>query len=89
MTRGQAVAGGDRLGKTIIFAKIQADAEFIAQRFDVNYPHFKGAFARVIHHGVPYTQSLIDDLSNPTKPPHIAMSVDVLDTGISSSFGRR
>jgi type I restriction enzyme R subunit len=82
MTRGQAVAGGDRLGKTIIFAKNQAHAEFIAQRFDVNYPHYKGTFARVIHHGVPYVQTLIDDFSNPAKSPHIAISVDMLDTGI-------
>ena len=82
MTRGQTVAGGDRLGKTIVFAKNQAHAEFIALRFDINYPHFKGAFARVIHHAVPYAQNLIDDFSNPSKPPHIAISVDMLDTGI-------
>jgi type I restriction enzyme R subunit len=82
MTRGQTVSGGDRLGKTIIFAKNQAHAEFIAQRFDVNYPHHKGAFARVIHHAVPYAQNLIDDFSNPAKAPHIAISVDMLDTGI-------
>ena len=65
MTRGQTVAGGDRLGKTIVFAKNQAHAEFIAQRFDANYPHYKGAFARVIHHGVSYAQNLIDDFANP------------------------
>jgi type I restriction enzyme R subunit len=82
MTKGQTVAGGDRIGKTIIFAKNQSHAEFIAERFDVNYPQFKGAFARVIHHGVPYAQSLIDDFSNPEKRPHIALSVDMLDTGI-------
>ena len=82
MTRGQMVAGGDRLGKTIIFAKNQAHAEFIAQRFDVNYPHYKGAFARVVHCGLPYAQSIIDDFSNPAKSPHIAISVDMLDTGI-------
>ena len=82
MTRGQTVAGGDRLGKTIVFAKNQAHAEFIAQRFDVNYPHHKGAFARVIHSGYPYAQTLIDDFSNPAKAPHIAISVDMLDTGI-------
>ena len=82
MTRGQSVAGGDRLGKTIVFAKNQAHAEFIAQRFDVNYPHYKGALARLIHHGVPYAQNLIDDFSNASKPPHIAISVDMLDTGI-------
>jgi type I restriction enzyme R subunit len=82
MQRGQKVAGGDRLGKTIIFARNQAHAEFIAERFDVNYPHFKGTFARVIHSGLPYAQTLIDDFSNPAKPPHIAISVDMLDTGI-------
>ena len=82
MTRGLKVAGGDRLGKTIIFAKNQDHAEFIAQRFDANYPHHKGAFARVIHCGLPYAQTLIDDFSNKEKPPHIAVSVDMLDTGI-------
>ena len=39
MTRGLKVAGGDRLGKTIIFAKNHAHAEFIAERFNANYPH--------------------------------------------------
>ena len=47
MTRGQTVAGGDRLGKTIIFAKNQAHADFIQDRFDVNYPHLqRRVFAR-------------------------------------------
>ena len=82
MTRGQTVAGGDRLGKTIIFAKNQKHAEFISQRFDINYPHFKGAFARVVHCGLPYAQTLIDDFSIVSKAPHIAISVDMLDTGI-------
>ena len=82
MTRGQTVAGGDRMGKTIIFAKNQDHAEFIAKRFDINYPHLKGEFARVIHSGLPYAQSLIDDFYNPNKAPHIAISVDMLDTGI-------
>jgi len=82
MTRGQHVAGGDRLGKTIIFAKNQAHAQFIIERFDANYPHLKGTFARGIYHNVPYAQSLIDDFANPAKPPHIAVSVDMLDTGI-------
>ena len=82
MTRGQKVAGGDRLGKTIIFAKNQPHAEFIAQRFDANYPQYKGAFAQVIHCGISYAQSLIDDFSNPSKSPQIAISVDMLDTGI-------
>ena len=82
MTRGQTVAGGDRLGKTIVFAKNQDHAEFIQQRFNANYPHFKGSFARVVHCGLPYAQSVIDAFSNPAKAPHIAISVDMLDTGI-------
>jgi type I restriction enzyme, R subunit len=82
MDNGIKVKGGDRLGKTIIFAKNQAHAEFIVERFDANYPQYKGAFARTIHHGVKYAQSLIDDFSNTDKLPHIAVSVDMLDTGI-------
>jgi type I restriction enzyme R subunit len=82
MTRGLKVAGGDRLGKTIIFAKNQDHAEFIAERFNANYPHFKGEFARVITFKTTYAQSLIDNFSQKDKEPHIAISVDMLDTGI-------
>jgi type I restriction enzyme R subunit len=82
MTRGLKVSGGDRLGKTIVFAKNQAHAEFIAERFDANYPHLKGEFARVITFKTEYAQSLIDNFSNKEKAPHIALSVDMLDTGI-------
>jgi len=82
MTHGLKVAGGDRLGKTIIFAKNHDHAEFIAERFDLAYPHLKGHFARVIDFQVNYAQSLIDDFSKLEKAPHIAISVDMLDTGI-------
>lgn len=82
MTRGQKVCGGDRLGKTIIFAKNQAHADFIAERFNENYPHYKGEFARVITFKTEYAQSLIDAFSIPDKMPQIAISVDMLDTGI-------
>ena len=82
MTRGVKVAGGDILGKTIIFAKNQAHANFIADRFNINYPQFKGEFARVITFNTKYAQSIIDDFSKKDKMPHIAISVDMLDTGI-------
>ena len=82
MDKGHKVCDGDRLGKTIIFAKNQRHAEFIQQRFDIQYPEYGGTFARVITHGVSYAQSLIDDFSQPEKAPHIAISVDMLDTGI-------
>jgi type I restriction enzyme R subunit len=82
MTRGQKVAGGDRLGKTIIFAKNQAHADFIQERFDLNYPSLAGKFARVITFKTEYAQSLIDAFYLKDKAPHIAISVDMLDTGI-------
>src|SRR5438874_10943394 len=47
MTRGQKVAGGDRLGKTIVFAKNHAHAKFIAERFDASYQQCKGCLDRV------------------------------------------
>jgi type I restriction enzyme R subunit len=82
MTHGLKVEDGDRLGKTIIFAKSHEHAVFMAERFDKNYPHLKGHFARVIDFKTEYAQSLIDDFSIPAKTPHIAISVDMLDTGI-------
>lgn len=82
MTRGLYVAGGDRLGKTIVFAKNQAHAQFIEKRFNHSHPHLNGEFARVITSDVTQAQSLIDSFSNPERMPHIAISVDMLDTGI-------
>jgi len=82
MTRGHRVAGGDRLGKTIVFAKNHDHAQFIADRFSANYPEFAGQFARVVTYRTEYAQSLIDDFSVRDKAPHIAISVDMLDTGI-------
>lgn len=82
MTRGQRVDDGERLGKTIVFARNHAHAVFIRERFDANYPHLRGLFARVIDNKVEHAQSLIDEFSQASKPPHIAISVDMLDTGI-------
>jgi type I restriction enzyme R subunit len=82
MRNGIKVAGGDRLGKTIVFAKNSAHAQFIVAQFNANYPHFQGKFAQLIDYSVTYAQSLIDDFSETNKPPHIAVSVDMLDTGI-------
>jgi type I restriction enzyme, R subunit len=82
MTKGEHVASGDRIGKTIIFAKNNDHAEFIAERFNVNYPQYKGTFARVITFKTEYAQSLIESFSKKDSEPHIAISVDMLDTGI-------
>ena len=82
MQRGLKVEGGDKLGKTIVFAKSHKHALYVQERFDRNYPHYNGHFARVIDNYESYAQSLLDDLSTPNKLPQIAISVDMLDTGI-------
>jgi type I restriction enzyme, R subunit len=82
MEHGHKVEGGDRLAKTILFARNHEHAQFIEDRFNHHYPHYKGHFARVIDHYAKYPQSLLDDFSQKDKPPHLAISVDMLDTGI-------
>jgi len=82
MQEGLKVEGGDRLGKTIIFARNHAHAEFIVERFNINYPHYKGKFAQVIDSHNSYAQTLLDDFSEADKQPTIAVSVDMLDTGV-------
>jgi type I restriction enzyme R subunit len=82
MTNGHKVAGGDRIGKTIVFAKNRSHAQFIKERFDHSYAHYGGEYAKVITYETVYAQSLIDDFTDPGKGPHIAISVDMLDTGI-------
>lgn len=82
MERGIKVAGGDRLGKTIIFAQNKRHAEFILERFNKLYPQYHGTFAQRVICDDAYAQTVIDDFKQPEKTPHIAVSVDMMDTGI-------
>lgn len=82
MTKGLKVEGGDKLGKTIIFAKNHSHAEFIKKQFDVLYPQYHGEFARVIDHYEKYSEDLLTAFKQKDKYPQIAISVDMLDTGI-------
>jgi type I restriction enzyme R subunit len=82
MTKGIKVAGGDRLGKTIIFAQNKKHAQYIVERFNKLYPQYNGSFAKRIISDDSYAQSIIDDFKVAGKEPHIAVSVDMLDTGI-------
>ena len=81
MTEGIKIDYGQKLGKTIIFAKNHRHAEKIYEIFNKEYPHLPG-FAKVIDNKINYAQSLIDEFSDPKKLPQIAISVDMLDTGI-------
>ena len=82
MERGIRVAGGDRIGKTIIFAQNKRHAEFILERFNKLYPKYNGTFAQRIICDDTYAQTIIDDFQVPDREPHIAVSVDMMDTGI-------
>ncbi|MGN1019719.1 MAG: DEAD/DEAH box helicase family protein, partial [Aristaeellaceae bacterium] len=81
MTHGLKIDYGNRLGKTIIFARNHTHAERILEVFGREYPHLTG-YAKVIDNHMTYAQSAIDEFSDPKKLPQIAISVDMLDTGI-------
>lgn len=81
MTNGLKVDYGNKIGKSIIFAKNHKHAEKILEIFGKEYPHLNG-YAKVIDNYMTYAQSAIDEFSEPNKLPQIAISVDMLDTGI-------
>ena len=82
MEKGLKVEGGDKLGKTIIFAKNSLHAQAIVERFNSLYPELGGGFIKQIDYSIKYCDTLIDDFSIKDKMPQIAVSVDMLDTGI-------
>lgn len=82
MEKGLKVEGGDKLGKTIIFARRHNHALFIEEQFNKLFPQYGGTFARVIDNKVKYNDKILEDFKNPNKMPQIAISVDMLDTGI-------
>ena len=86
MTQGIKVSGGDRLGKSIIFAKNHEHALFIEQRFNKNYPEYSGKFLRVIDNYESKAQSLLETFVDPYEEhePQIAVSVDMMDTGVDA-----
>lgn len=81
MTQGLSIDYGNKIGKTIIFAKNHRHAEKILEIFGQEYPHLEG-YAKVIDNYLNYAQSAIDEFSDSRKLPQIAISVDMLDTGI-------
>ena len=82
MNNGLTVEGGDKLGKTIIFAVNQRHANFIVDRFNKLYPEYKGKFAQAVCHDIKFVDDVIDNFKDKVLYPQIAVSVDMLDTGI-------
>lgn len=82
MTKGIKVAGGDRIGKTIIFAQNNRHAQYIVDRFHKLYPHLGEQFIQKITYEDAYAEDAIANFKKAESFPHIAVSVDMLDTGI-------
>ncbi len=86
MTDGVKVEGGDKLGKTIIFAKNHKHAVFLEERFNKNYPEYNGKFLRVIDNYETKAQDLLETFvdHHVEHDPQIAVSVDMMDTGVDA-----
>ncbi|MBQ1867783.1 DEAD/DEAH box helicase family protein [Selenomonas sp.] len=82
MESGLKIEGGDKLGKTIIFARNRKHAEYIVQVFHERYPEYKEDFIKQVDGSVDYHDHIIKEFTMPNKAPQIAVSVDMLDTGI-------
>lgn len=73
---------GSLVGKTIIFAQRQDHAEHLEKLFCKLYPQYGSKVCKVIHNGIPHVESLIKEFKKPGGDFRIAISVDMLDTGI-------
>lgn len=82
MTYGHKIESGEKLGKTIIFAANHDHASLIVERFHALYPKFGEDFCSLIDNRVEHSDNLIDRFATPDQFPQIAVSVDMLDTGI-------
>lgn len=82
MNEGLKVNNGQVLGKSIIFAVDHLHAEKIVERFKLLYPQYGDGYCKLIDNYVNYAQSLIDEFSTKDNNFRIAVSVDMLDTGI-------
>ncbi|ORF26979.1 hypothetical protein BGI08_10890 [Snodgrassella alvi] len=82
MSNGLKVQSGERIGKTIIFAYNHKHAKQIVERFEKLYPQYGAEFCVLIDYSVNYAQNLIERFEVRDKDPQIAISVDMLDTGV-------
>ena len=77
-------ANGVLPGKTIFFCATKAHARRMEEIFDKLYPHHKGELAKVLVSDDPRVYGkggLLDQFTN-NDMPRVAISVDMLDTGI-------
>ena len=82
MKKGLKVKSGEEIGKTIIFAMNHHHAELIVERFRTLYPEKEPDYCQLIDNYVNKAHGLILDFEQMDKYPQIAVSVDMLDTGV-------
>ena len=82
MKNGLKINGGDKLGKTIIFAKSHFEAGKIVEQFQNLYPHLGLDFCKLIDSQIAENLALIDSFGERDQLPQVAVSVDMMDTGI-------
>ena len=81
MTKG-IKTGGDKLGKTIIFAYNKNHAQHIVDTFDKYWPQYKGKMCQRIVCDDTKVKSTIKEFKKTDSQLQIAVSVDMLDTGV-------
>ena len=82
MENGIKINSGDTIGKTIVFACDHTHAQQIVKRFAFLYPSYGDDFCQLIDNYVTYAQDLVEQFGVRGKMPQIAVSVDMLDTGV-------
>lgn len=82
MSEGLRTDNGEKLGKSIIFAADHDHAQVIVNRFKELYPEKGNDYCQLVDYSVSKAGTIIDDFKNPSKNPVVAVSVDMLDTGI-------
>ena len=86
MAHGLKIEGGDKLGRTIIFAVNKRHAEFITTCFRERYPELPSGFIAAVHNGISHSQSIIKSFCDKyvEREPQVAVSVDMMDTGVDA-----
>ena len=82
VNEGLKTKGGEELGKTILFAVDHEHALKIVERFKYLYPEKGNDYCQLVDYSVNYASTIIEDFKVPNKEPVIAVSVDMLDTGV-------
>ena len=85
MNHGIRHKNGNHVGKSIIFAQNKNHAKFIVERFDKLYPQYKGMFCKLVICDEPYAEKNLEDFKKPDEYPFVAVTVDMLETGVSQT----